>query len=474
MSNDATLLWHDYETFGADPKKDRPAQFAAIRTDLDLNEVGEPLEWYCQPPNDYLPRPGACLVTGITPQIAQARGLGEPEFMARIHAEMSKPNTCVVGYNSIRFDDEVSRFGFYRNFFDPYSREWQHGNSRWDLLDVVRATYALRPEGINWPEHEDGKPSFKLEHLTQANGISHADAHDAVSDVRATIALARLIKEKQPRLFDFFFKLRRKQAVAELIDVINLKPLVHSSGKIPALQGCTTYVAPLVWHPVNKNAVIVVDLNGDLGPLLKLDDAALKARLYTPQAELAEGESRPPVKLVHINKCPILAPAKTLTPERADELGIDRQRCRENLETLKAHPELRDKLVTLFSEDGERPAQDADEALYGGFFSDQDRATMEVVRRMDPQQLASGDVKFQDPRLNTLLFRYRARNYPHTLSEAEAQKWQRHREEVLVHGGSGYGMEDLMLELETLAQEKQDDSRAMNILKAVYDYAQSL
>ncbi|WKE63928.1 exodeoxyribonuclease I [Gallaecimonas kandeliae] len=469
----ASLLFHDFETFGADPKRDRPCQFAAIRTDEDLNPIAEPLTWYSQPTDDYLPHPLACLITGITPQQALAKGLPEPEFIRRIHAEMSQPQTCSLGYNSLRFDDEVTRFTLYRNFFDPYEREWQNGNSRWDLIDLVRATYALRPEGIHWPENEDGSPSFKLELLSAANELAHQRAHDALSDVEATIGLAKLIRERQPKLYDYFFKLRRKQAVAQLIDVINLQPLVHTSSRFPALQGCTTYVVPLAWHPVNKNAVIVVDLNGDLAPLLELEGEALKARLYTRNADLEAGQSRLPVKLVHINKCPILAPAKTLGPERADELGIDRGRCRDNLEQLKQRPQLRDKLVELFAAEGEFASQDAEEALYGGFISDADKAAMALVRdNQDPNQL--GQIRFKDERLNTLLFRYRARHFAQTLTEQEQQRWRCYRQEVLVEGSRGFSLQDFMLELESLAEERAQDEKAMAILKSLYQYAQSL
>jgi exodeoxyribonuclease-1 len=209
-----TFLWHDYETFGAQPRRDRPAQFAAIRTDAELNEIGEPLMLFCQPANDYLPDPQSCLITGITPQQCLELGVPEHEFARQIEAAFAEPGTIGVGYNTIRFDDEVTRFLFWRNLLDPYAREWQNNCGRWDLLDVVRMTYALRPEGIEWPTHPDGRPSFRLEDLTRANGLSHEAAHDALSDVRATIALARLIRNKQPRLFDFCLELRRKDKVA--------------------------------------------------------------------------------------------------------------------------------------------------------------------------------------------------------------------------------------------------------------------
>ncbi|MGL4994969.1 MAG: exodeoxyribonuclease I, partial [Deefgea sp.] len=181
-----TFFWHDYETFGAVPRLDRPSQFAGIRTDGELNEIGEPLMIYCQPANDFLPDPFACLLTGITPQTCLEKGVPENQFANQIERELATPGTIGVGYNTIRFDDEVTRYLFWRNLMDPYAREWQNDCSRWDLLDVVRATYALRPAGIEWPINEEGKVSFKLEMLSAANGLVHEAAHDALSDVRAT------------------------------------------------------------------------------------------------------------------------------------------------------------------------------------------------------------------------------------------------------------------------------------------------
>jgi exodeoxyribonuclease-1 len=234
---DTTLYWHDYETFGIDPRRDGPAQFAGLRTDLALNPIGKPLVIYCQPPRDRLPAPEACLVTGITPQIAQQHGVCEAEFIAAIHAELAQAGTCALGYNTLRFDDEVTRNTLYRNFYDPYEREWKNGNSRWDIIDMVRLTAALRPDGIEWPKDEQGRPSFRLERLTEANGISHSGAHDALVDVRATIDLARLIKTRQPRLYDFVWRNRGKHEAAELLKLGSFEPLLHVSEKYPAEQG---------------------------------------------------------------------------------------------------------------------------------------------------------------------------------------------------------------------------------------------
>jgi exodeoxyribonuclease-1 len=418
------------------------------------------------------------LVTGITPQKAQQAGLTEAEFASRIHHLFSTPNTCVAGYNNIRFDDEVSRYLFYRNFYDPYAREWQNGNSRWDIIDMVRACYALRPEGINWPTVErDGEEivSFRLELLTKANGINHESAHDAMSDVYATIAMAKLIKDKQPKLYDFIFNLKSKKQVAGLLNVAEMTPVVHTSSKISSAHGCTSWFAPISYHPVNKNAVICVDLAQDIEPLLSLTSEEIKARLYTRHDDLAPDEKPIPVKLIHINKCPIVAPAKTLLPENAQRLNIPRDFCLQNLATLKKHAELRDKLSDVFAtSDFDNTDVDAEQALYGGnFFSHGDKAQMDILRGLTPEQLASHPFQFQDERLSVLLFRYRARNYPYTLSTEEQQKWQQYCQTKLQYGGKGIlSLDEFMIKIENLAHEHEEDKAKMSVLKSLYEFLQ--
>ncbi|WJM81811.1 exodeoxyribonuclease I [Pectobacterium brasiliense] len=466
-----TFFIHDYETFGKHPARDRPAQFAGVRTDMDFNIIGEPLVIYCRPADDYLPEPEAVMITGITPQVALAKGVNEAEFARQIHEAFSVPGTCIMGYNNIRFDDEVSRNIFYRNFYDPYAYSWQNGNSRWDLLDALRACYALRPEGIVWPENDDGLPSFRLEHLTKANGISHEQAHDAMSDVYATIAMAKLFKQAQPKLFEYLFPLRNKNKISALIDIPQMKPLVHVSGMFGAARSNTSWVVPLAWHPDNRNAVIMCDLAGDMTPLLELDSAALRERLYTRRDALEADQSAVPLKLVHINKCPVLAPANTLRPEDAERLGIDRQRCLNNLALLRSNASVREKVVELFAEAPAFAASDdVDLRLYDGFFGDADRMAMKIIQETAPQNLPALDLTFADNRLEPLLFRYRARNFPGTLDDREQQRWLQHRRAVF----TPERLQDYLSELSNLYQLHEDDKEKMAQLKALYAYAQEL
>ena len=426
-----SIYWYDLETFGIDPKYYRIAQFAGIRTDLDLNVVDDPLVMYCQPTSDFLPDPNSCLVTGITPQIAKAKGLKEPEFIAKIHQEFSKAGSCVTGYNNIRFDDEFIRYTLYRNFFDPYAREWMHGNSRWDIIDTVRLTKALRPQGIQWPVKEEGVPSFKLEDLTQANNIQHESAHDALSDVYATIAVAKLIKTQQPKLYEYVFQHKDKQSLLALLNVHAQKPVVHVSGMYPTERGCTAIVLPLALHPVNKNAIIVFDLSADPSQLMNSSSEEIQLRVFTAQNQLPEGVDRIPLKAVHINKCPIVVPLNTLDEESSVRLGIDKSQCLRHAEMLRDVPELNKRVASAFKPNGQPFNDDPDFSLYGGFFSDSDKQKMDLIRSTPAEQLNALPQVFEDKRLPEMLFRYRARNCYETLNSDEKLHWQEFRSQRL-------------------------------------------
>jgi exodeoxyribonuclease-1 len=395
---------------------------AGIRTDFDLNEIDEPVNLYCQPSDDILPHPAACAITGITPGQLAEQGLSEADFMTRVHAQLAAPGTCGAGYNTLRFDDEMTRYSLYRNFFDPYAREWQGGNSRWDLIEV-RAAYALRPDGLVWPTDEEGRVTLKLERLTAANNIDHGNAHEALSDVRATIALARLIREKQPKLYDWLFKLRSKQKVMDQIRL--LQPLVHISGRFSAARSYVGVVLPLAWHPRNKNALIVCDLHLDPQGLLDLDADSLRQRLYTRRDDLAEGELPVPLKLIHINKCPVVAPMSVLRPEDQQRLGLDMALYQErSLRLIDAQQVWRDKVQAIYASEDFTPSQDPEQQLYDGFIGDRDRRLCEQVRTSDPAQLSQEQWPFDDERLPELLFRYRARNFPDTLNFEEQERWR--------------------------------------------------
>jgi len=425
----ASFYWHDYETFGVDARADRPAQFAGQRTDLELNPVGEPLELWCRLSPDYLPHPEACGLTGIGPATVARQGLCERDFISAVHREMAQPETCTCGYNNLRFDDELTRCTLFRNLIDPYAREWQNGNSRWDLLDVLRLARAFRPEGLVWPDQEDGSPSFRLEHLTAANGIPHTGAHTALADVHATIALARRLRQAQPRLWDFALKARSKHWVRAQVDPARPQPLIHISGMFKAIQGAFALVWPLGELPGRPNEIALWDLREPFEPFLELEPEALRTRLFQTSETLAEaGLSRLPAKTLHTNRCPIiLRDLRLLTPELAERYHLDLAAARTRGERLQAQGGFRSRLLQAMGGGFPAGTPDPDFSIYsGGFFSSGDRTWMERISHTAPAAMAGLRPQFQDPRLDTLFFRYRARNWPETLSADERARWDSH------------------------------------------------
>ena len=476
----ATLYWHDYETFGVDPRRDRAVQFAGVRTDYDFNIIEEPLEIYCSLSADALPHPDACLITGIGPNKANLEGVPENKFIAAIESQLARPGTCGVGYNSIRFDDEVTRNLLYRNFYDAYEREWRNGNSRWDIIDMLRTVYALRPDTIKWPRDEQGVVSFRLELLTAENGLHHAAAHDALSDVHATIALAQLIKSKQPELFEFAFNSRIKSNVLPRLRCKPSKPVLHISSKYRADKNCLALVMPLMMHPTNKNGVIVYDLNEDPEPLIKLSETDIHRRIFSASDQLADNEPRIALKTIHINRSPIVLPLSILKADDEKRLGLNIQRCKQHFQQLSNAVGIDDKLTQVFSENNLTPAFDPDLMIYsGGFFQNSDKQLFKKIRNSTPEQLASTRYIFQDVRLLEMLFRYRARNFPESLSNDEQTLWKDHcKKRLLSQKEEGFlDLEAYYARCEELKKalpndEKGEEKKAL--LTELYKYAKEL
>ncbi len=480
-----TFLWHDYETFGINVRRDRPAQFAAIRTDAELKEIGEPVMLYCQPANDFLPDPQSCLITGITPQLCLEKGLPEHLFAAQIEQMLSQPGTIGVGYNTIRFDDEITRFMFWRSLVDPYAREWQNNCGRWDLMDVVRTAYALRPEGIHWPtkldENGDGKndfkASFKLTDLSAANGLAHEAAHDALSDVRATIALARLLREKQSRLFDFGLSLHKKDRVAAELGlpttVATARPFIHISGMFPAKRGCLALMWPLAMHPTNKNELIAWDLAHDPRELATLNVDEIRLRMFTRSDDLPDGMTRLPIKTVHLNKSPmVMGNLKVLSPAMAERWGLNLDAQLQNAALASGLPDMSGIWPEVFQHPKEA-TPDVDEDLYGGFIGNADRRRLNELRGLSGDKLASKRSAFDDPRLEELVFRYRARNFGAGLTPDERARWEEHRAARLFDGVEGARtIEGLFAEIDKLSETA--DELGEQILGALYDYAEMI
>ena len=393
-------------------------QFAGQRTDFDLNPMGEPVNILVKMTDDVLPSPGAINVTKITPQQTLMDGISEAEFAKYVIEEIFTPNTVAVGYNTVRFDDEFMRALLWRNFYDPYEWEWKDGRSRWDMLDVVRITRALRPEGINWPFSSKGKATNRLELLTKMNNLEHAHAHDALSDVYATIAIARLIKEKQPKLFDFLFKMRDKKAIKNIVNLDNKQPFVYVSGRYAAEYNKATVAAPLT-SGRNGN-VLVWDLRYNLEDLINSE-------------ETNESSFYPIVKELCFNKCPAVAPLSVLDVEDGwKKIGLEKELIEKNMKALFDHPEFAEKIRSDYENRAEfPPVIEPEGAIYDGFLNDNDRIKVMAVRNAEPNKLADFHPEFDDERLMPLLLHYKGRNFPETLSEFEAEEYEKYKRERL-------------------------------------------
>ncbi|MEZ5549269.1 MAG: exodeoxyribonuclease I [Pseudomonadales bacterium] len=412
-----SFYWYDLETSGTDPRWDRIVQFGGFRTDMDLNPLGDELSCYVRLPDDVLPNPDATLVTGITPALTRHEGISEYEMFERVLELFSTPDTCVAGFNSLRFDDEFVRHGLYRMLRDPYEREWRNRNSRWDIIDLVRAAGALRRDGINWPTTPEGLPTYRLEEMTRANDLDHGQAHDALSDVRATVALGRLIRTHQPRLWDFYFSQRSKKEVRSLLEPFGARLCLHVSGMYPRERYSSAPVVSVCRHPTNSNSIVVADLSQDISGLLEMSADEIRDRLFA-----AGGENRPPLKEIRINRCPFVAGIEVLTAENWSRIGFDRKQIEERQRRLKK-PGVAQKIMRVYSRRDMPSAIDPDAALYDGFLQDADRSRCqsfhEGIRRGEWPEL-----DYEDKRLDTLARRLKARSFPERLTAEERADWE--------------------------------------------------
>jgi exodeoxyribonuclease-1 len=395
---------------------------------MALQPVGEPISLYCRPSDDFLPEPEAALITGITPQFASQHGLCEADFMAKVHEQLAEPGTCALGYNSIRFDDEFIRFSLYRNFYDAYEREYAGGNSRWDLLDLMRAVYAFDGHILQWPLREDGQPSFKLEHLAKANVCFEGEAHEALSDVRSLINLARKVRNGSPKLWQHCLGLRDKHTVQGKLAPHKNQRILHVSGQFPTAQACTGLMLPLMPHPLIKTRTLAVELRPAALKLLDYTPEQIERNIFTKTSQLPEGESRIGIKEIHHNRCPILfepEDAKTLGLKiDFERLDLDLAQARDiHARLLAGSDSIVQKLSAIYARQRDYDDADPDGALYSGFFDRVDKAKFSKARSSQ----GKAELAFNDARLSELYFRYKARNWPESLSAGEKELWRKHR-----------------------------------------------
>lgn len=425
--NEQTFLFYDLETTGLKSRSGRIMQFAAQRTSLNLELIGDPFNIIVSLTDEILPDPYAILTTGITPQQTIRNGVTEAAFAKIVSEQAFTPNTIAIGYNTIRFDDEFMRNCFYRNFYDPYEYSWKDGRSRWDLLDVVRMTRALRPDGILWPVSEDGKAVNKLELITKLNGIVHEHAHDALSDVIASIEVAKLLRSKQPDLFAYLFKIKDKKEVQKLVDPQKFEPFVYSTGKLGSGFDFTSVFVPIS-TPDSMGRIAVYNLRYDPNDYNGMEVAELRSSIYAKADERKADDFKPfPAKILAYNKCPAVAPLGVLRHEDQERIQLDIETITRHLQALK-ESKIKDVIAeALGNENDFPPYTDVDEAIYDGFFGPSDKSIIEQIRSASTIEIGSMTPSFSDPRLAELFFRYKARNMPEVLSSDEAKTWDKYR-----------------------------------------------
>lgn len=476
----ASFFFYDLETTGFDAREARIMQFAGQRTDMDLNPIGEPVNLLIKLTPDILPSPDAILVTGITPQQTLADGLTEAEFLKIFYDQVVQPDTIFAGFNSIRFDDEFMRFMLYRNFYDPYEWQWQNGCSRWDVLDLTRMTRALRPDGIKWPFAPDGKPTNRLEMLTSINGLDHQKAHDALDDVYATISIAKLIKTKQPGLFDNLLKVHKKKEAQTFVETG--QPFAYTSGRYPSATLHTSISVFLVKHP-QPGSALVYDLRHDPTPFVNMSvDELAEAWRYNKDPEAV----RLPVKALKYNHCPAVAPPAVILKDQAtsERLDLTLETVTRNLTILNQHKaEFIEKLLQVVARFDEERAREqigmidnqltVDSRLYEKFIDDSDKRIMSVVRTASPDQLSDLDTDFKDARLQGLLPLYKARNYPKSLSADERAAWDEFCAQKLFEGGTTSRLAKYFARLADLAAGTVTDAQKY-LLEELQLYGQSI
>src|SRR3990167_9631164 len=477
-----TFYFYDLETSGLYPREARIMQFGGQRTDMNLKPIGEPHNVLIKMTNDQLPDPFSVLLTGITPQQTLENGITEVEFLKMFHDQIALPDTIFCGYNSVRFDDEFMRYLHYRNFYDPYEWHYKDGRSRWDLLDVVRMTRALRPKGFAWPKDKDGKATNTLELLTKLNNIKHNNAHDALGDTKAVIAFASKLKTAQPKLFDFLLVMRSKDKVAELVN--RGEPFVYTSGKYQSEFEKTTIAVKIANHP-NRAGALVYDLRYDPEPYMKMKPEKI-AELWAwhPKPNEAEKTSEPvrfPVKTLLYNRCPAVAPLSVLDDDSQKRLHITVDQTEKNCEKLTGQKEFINNILKALNElDKNREAkqkpeeQSVDAKLYDGFFADQDRRLMKTVQNKTTDSITTikSDM-FKDKRLQALWPLYVARNFPSNLSSEQYEEWEKYRTKYLMEGKDGRRA-NYFNKIAELRTDPTIDKSKLSLLEDLQLYGESL
>lgn len=437
------ILWYDYETSGRDAAADRPIQLGWQVTDPGMEPVADADSVLVRLPDDVLPSPGAMLVHQILPEIHQREGISEAELANHLE-QLIGPRTLVAGYNSRGFDDKFTQHVFYRCLRDPYTWQYADGRGRFDLYPVVLTYFVLAPDAIRWPEDHDGRPRFKLDRIGPLNQLDQGlkRAHDASADVAVTARLAKQLALHDSDLFASCLKRIDKHFVTDQIRADG-----RSEGllEITPFAGWDRGFVRDLWIPFRlserSNDYVAFDLNRDpqevMAGLIHLVESHV-----TDASELRKHVRELGLYTIRINAQPMLFRRGILGSEvkaRLEAFGRDEALQNQHLDVWHhiqespAFKQLYQLAVQVLAEPEQVTPADVDFALYaGGFLSTHDKDLLASLPLMDPEGLSQWAQPFDDPRYGELLFRYRARNFPQSLTQGEWKQWQKIRRDKLM------------------------------------------
>ena len=454
-----TYYFYDLETSGLQPGQDRIMQFAGQRLDDRLQPLGDVCQFLIKLSDDIIPNPEAILIHRITPQESRLEGVSEPQFLKWLHKNVLWPETILVGYGSMEFDDDFLRFLHYRNFYDWTSWPGQ----TWDIYRALRLTRDLHPEGINWPK-VNGQASLKLRDLTRANRIAHHQVHSAEGDTLATVEVARLLKDRQP---DFYNRLLEICLAGEDRQLATSgQPFVYSGFYQPSAGPLTTVATAIAEDAGFPNDLIVYDL--------RYDPKAYADKSTNEILSLIKNRHQPsPWRRLRLDRQPLVGRLESLTAASWQRLGL-------NKATVKAHHQLlldsglAQRLPNFFSPPPAPSRLDVDRRLPSQPLPEADRALADQVRQAGPgslQELTS--LRFQSPGLNQLLTLYCARNFPGLLTSAQLSDWEGYKRRKFF-GGQPSRLDTFGSQLQKLAQTHQSDPGKINLLLELQLYVQSI
>ena len=429
-------VFYDYETFSSSVKG-AVSQFAAIRTDSRFR-ILEKTDIFCQCAQDTLIEPEACFITGITP-VDTLSGMTEYEFAHYINELfLAKKNTYIVGYNNNFFDDEVTRNMLYRNGVDPYAWAWKGFNKRLDVLPLVRLVAALRPGVLVIPEVDDvddsgrvvgKKVSFKLEHLSAANGIVHENAHNALSDVEALIAILDIISTKAPDLFTAYLNNSDKKAVTSFVQSNDTFGFSHFRFGRKSL-----YAAPArLMGEIKDGKYLSWDLRVSPEPYLASSDDELRAMLSMTRSERVEAgfPETHGFLTFKVNGLPALFDKELLTNEIRQKLGFDDGALAANEQMLADNDAFINRMTAIYRDTQYAPIpDDTDLNLYcsdnGGFFTQEESLWITEFRRASSwaERLAFWATLDECSRLKLIFFRVIGRNSPESFYGEFKEAWE--------------------------------------------------